>query len=402
MSFSDVNQLRKQKINSGEKWIYSAGFNVKKNLSKTNRIDEEIQGINFISDNGGIVAILSHQGGSGNDPVLHLDFIADYLSKKLKKDVLYFPENIGKSAIDFMNGLKPGQITLFGNTRFHKGEQKNDLILAKQFSQLGDFVAVGGFSKAHRKHASNVGVLNYIPGFLTESQLKEMSLLEPWCGKGDEYSVAVVGGVKKEKVLSGFDGFMKNYDVVIPGGIVLNTALAIKYGFDYIGNSIVTDSKRTFEKELSQSMQHPRAQIYLPNEVLIAKKTEQGYSDMNLIDLDKSLIPNDYSIISFVLPHQSITALERAIHENGRIVLAGTPDLHKEGFGLATKKILDLLGEGTENTLILGGDTSAELNYTVDNFKGQVSTGGGSALEYLCSGTTAVYEALKTNKQKFY
>lgn len=395
MKFQDIRRLEEKSVNKGERWIFSAGFNIKPDLKSTERVDEEIEDIKQIIEAGGIITILSHQGRQADGDVKHLDFVADYLSKKLGREVKYFPENNTKSALNFVKNLNPGQIAIMGNTRFHKGEEKNHKKLAKQFAKLGDFIAIGGFNKTHRKHASNIGLLDYKPGFITRSQLKEMQILEPWSGKKEEYSVAILGGVKKEKIVTGLVGFSEIYDFIIPGGIVLNTVLKVK-GYE-IGDSIIEDDGKTFE-DYAKLVMHGKngGKIYIPSEVIIAKKTVDRFEDSRLIKIQEG-VPKGYRIVDFILNKKAENALRKVVNCRGRILLAGTPTLYNQGFKIATDKCLLYLNNPYVKSIILGGDSIRELP-----FKGVKSSGGGSALEFLYKGTTAVYEALKKNKQKFH
>lgn len=394
MDFKDVRKLEDRSVEKGERWIYSAGFNVKPDLKSTERIDEELEDIKQIAESGGIVIILSHQGRLADGDVRHLDFVADYLSKNLGQKVEYFTENTTKKASKFVKSLKPGQIAIMGNTRFHKGEEKNNLKLAKKFSKLGDFIAVGGFSKAHRKNASNVGILNYKPGYITRSSIKEMKLLEPWSGKKDEYSVAILGGVKKEKITTGLVGFSEIYDFIIPGGIVLNTILKVK-GYE-VGDSVIQDNGKTFEGYIQKVLDGKNGnKIYIPSEVFIAKKVNGRFKDSKLICIPEN-IPNGYGIVDFILDEKAEKILEKTVNCGGRILLAGTPTLYKHGFKTATDQCLYYLERPEVKSIILGGDSITEIPS-----KRTKSSGGGSSLEFLCTGTTVVYEALKKNKQTF-
>jgi len=394
-----MKKLEYKKISKGERWVYSAAFDIT-DLSTTKRVDDELDDIKQILSSGGIVSILSHQGRYEDKNTIHLDFVADYLSKILKKQVRYFPENNTESSVEFSKSLKPGQGAIFGNTRFNEGETKNHKELAKQFSRFGDFVAIGGMSKAHRKNSSNVGLLDYLPGFITRCLIRNMSFLEPWVGEKDGYSVVILGGRKKEKITTGLGGFSEIYDVIIPGGIVLNTILKAR-GYE-IGDSIIDEYGKTFEKEAEEILNNAKkkAEIYLPLKAVIAKKTETGYANPCVIDLREG-VPKNYMIVSYLLSPPAVNSLERAVNEKGRIILAGTPDLYKEGFGLATNEVIERIKRLAENSLILGGDTGKEIKYDEEKYHLKVSTGGGSSLEYIIKGTVAVFEALKTNYKKF-
>lgn len=394
MDLKGLNKLQDRKINHNERWVYSASFDVP-DLRDTTRIDEEIEDINQILESGAKLSILSHQGRYEDNNTLHLDFVADYLSKKLGKSVRYFPENNSESAIEFSKSLKPGEAAIFGNVRFNAGESKNDATLAKQFSKLGDFIAIGGISKAHRKNSSNNGILNYLPGFIARSLIKNMEFLEPWVGEKDKYSVAVLGGIKKEKILVGLSGFSKIYDAIIPGGIVLNTILKSQ-GYE-IGDSLIDEYGKTFENETKQILDNPlkKAEILIPKKVIVARKTLTAFEDSHLIDISQG-VPRGYSIVDYELDEASLKVLERGVSETGRFLLAGTPGIYTKGFTKATDQCISYFEKPNVKSIVFGGDSRREIP-----FSGIKASGGGSSLEYIIWGTLEVCEALMKNKQKF-
>ena len=397
INFDDVYQLEKAKIKKKDKWVYAADFNIKHSgteLKSANRIDEEIEDIQQIIDAGGITAILAHQGRFKDGSAEDLDFIVPYLSSKLKNtNVYYFPENNTKKAVKFVKRLNPGDVAIMGNTRKNEGEEKNDPKLAKQFSKLGKYVAVGGFGKAHRAHASNFGILKHLTGYATRSQLKEMKILEPWAKKQDTYSIAVLGGVKKEKITLGLTWFAQKYDAIIPGGIVLSTILKVM-GYD-IGESVIKDKGKTFEEDVKKVLEKPnRAEIYIPNKVIIAKQTEEGFKDAYDIDISQG-VPKDYMIVDYIMPNEAEESLDKLVKQSGRIILAGIPSVYTKGFKSSTDAVLKRLKMPNVESIVLGGSTSEEVD-----FKGPSSTGGGSALYFVANETTHVFEALKANKKK--
>ena len=392
MDFSQIRKLKDRTVKPGEAYILAAGFDVKLDLKDTERIDQEIPDIKQISDSGGVVAILSHKGRLAYNDATHLDFVADYLSERLGKHVGYFPSNNTREAQEHAKGLEPGSVALFGNTRFHQGETKNDPVLAEQFSMLGEFVVIGGFCKAHRKHASNYGILEHKPGFLAESCINQMTLLEPWEGRKPQHSVAVLGGIKKEKIQA-LGGFAEIYDFLIPGGITLNTILKVR-GVE-IGDSLIEDEGRTFEPEVEEILKHYAHKIYLPKVLRVAKKTDNGFGVSFLVPMADG-VPQGFAIVDFELGDYALSELERAVRERGRILLAGTPGVYKQGFTTATNQVLEYLEDSRVDSLVLGGDTVNEVP-----FSGTSSIGGGSALEYLCTGDLAICEGLKRNKIRF-
>ncbi|MET1073268.1 MAG: phosphoglycerate kinase, partial [Umezawaea sp.] len=201
-ALAGVPLLRDARLRRGQRWIYSAGFNVTPSQRRSDRLDTELADLGLLLRAGCRVALLSHQGEHGS--ALDLDFVADHLRARLAVPVAYHPANTGPDAARRARGIGPGELVVFGNTRHHAGETSGDPALAAEFAGLGDLVAAGGFSKAHRAHASNVGILAFRPGFLADSVVREVELLAPWAGvRDDRVSVAVLGGSKPEKTLTG-------------------------------------------------------------------------------------------------------------------------------------------------------------------------------------------------------
>ena len=247
IDFDLVNQLEKTEIESGSRWVYVADFNIKHTgtkLKSTQRIDVEVEDLKQLQEGGARVVILAHEGRFNDGPG-ELDFVVSYLSEQLGVDVKYFKENDTFAARNFAKGLQSGDVAIMGNTRKNEGEENGDDSLAQRFSKLGKSVAIGGFGKAHRVNSSNIGILKYLPGYATQSQLREMRNLEGLAGREEGISsVAVLGGIKKEKITIGLVGLIDSYDVVIPGGIVLNTCLVKKFNFD-VGDSVVGEVNKT-------------------------------------------------------------------------------------------------------------------------------------------------------------
>lgn len=192
-AISGVRTLASQIINRGDRWIFSAGFNVRADQKDMARVDCELQDLEYLLAAGARVAILSHQGSYKNGDAESLQFLASYLSRRLNKEIGYSPQGIGADAVDAALALTEGNAILFGNTRFYQGEEENDPLLAREFARLGDKCALGGFSKGHQNHASNVGILQYIPAYATESLMEETRFLAPWAGADSgKYSVCVL------------------------------------------------------------------------------------------------------------------------------------------------------------------------------------------------------------------
>ncbi|MGW3735223.1 phosphoglycerate kinase [Streptomyces sp. NPDC005148] len=382
--------LLDRRVVSGERWIFSAGFNVASGMRDTSRIDTELADIARLADAGARVAVLSHQGRHKDGSAEHLGDIATYLSGQLGRNVVYVPENSTDSAVEHSHALAPGEVALFGNTRHHPGEEANDPALAARFARLGDAVAVGGFSKAHREHASNTGLLKCLPGWAAHSLLVELERLSPWAGADPSVpSLAVLGGVKPEKTLIGLRSFSCTYDVVVPAGAVLNHVLR---GLGHqVGDSELGEQPERCAKATEKILGSAAARIHIPSRVVIARRSGDSFADPREIRVADG-VPPGFAIVDFRLETWLLDVMHQFGGNGCRAVLAGTPSLYLKGFRHASARLLDWASAPEVKAILLGGDTVSELP-----FDGPTSTGGGSALCYLGEADLPVLRALRKN-----
>lgn len=384
--------LPAMEITLGERWIFSAGFNVNRDLANTVRVDVEVQDLRYLLERRARVAILSHQMSSVSGTAEDLDFVADYLSSVLGIPVRYIPTNDDEMAVASANELVPGEVVVFGNTRKHPGEVANDARLAEKFAALGDKVAIAGFSKAHRAHASNVGVLRYRPGVLCGSVVRELGNLEPFARTEGEPTLAVIGGAKDEKVGLGLLELGRKYRTVIPGGITLNVILLAR-GHN-IGSSVVGTwgSPKCLARVREFLKAESRAHVLLPTTVMTARNVDGAWIDPDIQEVSKP-VPDGRAIVDFIPSSEMSDVLAEAA-ERGRTVVAGPPSLTRAGFRMASDCVVKGVGKGGGAVIWLGGDTVSEMRPL-----GTISSGGGAALEFLSFGTTRVLETLEPGWQ---
>ncbi|MEV0781317.1 phosphoglycerate kinase [Streptomyces sp. NPDC050428] len=385
-----TRSLLDRRIVSGERWIFSAGFNVASGMRDSSRIDTELADITRLANAGARVAVLSHQGRYKDGSAQHLGDVAAYLSGRLGKHVIYVSENTTDTAVDRSRALAPGNVALFGNTRHHPGEETNDPALAARFARLGDAVAVGGFSKAHREHASSTGLLKCLPGWAAHSLLVELERLSPWSGADPSVpSLAVLGGVKPEKTLIGLRSFSHTYDIVVPAGAVLNHVLRAQ-GYQ-VGDSELGEQPERCTKATLEILGSAEARIHVPNRVVIARRSGDSFTDPREIRIGEG-VPSGFAIVDFFLESWLLDLMREFANTGCRAVMAGTPTLYLQGFGHASTQLLDWASAPRVEAILLGGDTVSELP-----FDGPTSTGGGSALCYLGGADLPVLRALREN-----
>jgi len=394
LSFQNLVTIRDIKIIKGDRWIYSAGFNVDPSLTDTKRIDIEIPDIEFLSKAQARVAILSHQGSWKKHSACHLDFIATYLSNCLSRNVQYFPENNSPAALERVQSMQDGEIIIFGNTRFNQEEERGSLQLAKKFSKLGDYVAIGGFSKAHRCHSSNTQILRFLPGYAASGLLQEIKMLDDLIKVPPKTkSIAIIGGTKIEKITKGLKFFKSIYDFIIPGGIVLNNILkaqGISIGNSYLGD--VPDMAFEHTKKILSS--EGQASILLPKNLVVARKDNNNvYQDIQVVNVNDG-VPHEYMIADFFLSPEARKVFLQSEGCHVRTIIAGTPCLTKDGFTTASGEILQLISDNNVESFMMGGNTLEDLSLDCPS-----STGGGAALHYLVERTCPVLEALSYNQR---
>lgn len=383
-----VPAIADRRLSAGDRWIYSAGFNVSQDLKNTIRIDEEIDDLRRLITADCKVSLISHQGNYLKRTAQHLNFVADYLSRRLGRVVRYVPETISLSAQEIAGSMKNGEIILFGNTRLYPGEEKNCSEFAKELSKLGDRIVIGGFCKSHRKHSSNVGVLDFLPGWASEGLFRQSNQLRTWIADRDYGpSLAVLGGTKREKI-DGLGSMASAYSYIIPGGAVLNTIL--KHLGMEIGESFhhleATDTQKHIDAVWRSSLNR---KILLPDKLVItpAKALDPRY----MLEIPfGNPVPNGFKIVDFEPTDTMRRILDNLATFGGRMLLAGPPCLYPSGFQRAANPVLKTMTSAVVDSMLLGGDSVSELPFT-----GEKSSGGGASLRFLCTATTEVFEALK-------
>lgn len=387
-----VPRLRGTPVAPGDRWVYSAGFNVPPGGRETGRIDAELADLDHLAGRGARVAVLSHQGSARDGTAGSLEFAAGHLARRLGRPVAYVPVSAGSEAERRARELTPGAVAVFGNTRLHPGEEAGDPALARAFARLGDAVAVGGFSKAHRSHASNVGILRSLPGVACESLLREPALLAPWADRDPgRFSVAALGGTKIEKLAVGLPAALAAYDAVVPGGAVLAALLAAA-GHEVGGSALGADPAAAVAAARRALAGPYRERLVLPEELVVTGPGGRGAA--RTVPVGTPLGAAD--LIVDAPPSPALRAvLDRLVRARGRGYVAGPPGWARHGHRRTADPLLAALAAPGVAGLLLGGDTVAELPWA-----GPTSTGGGASLHYLAHGTCPVLDALAAQRHR--
>jgi phosphoglycerate kinase len=378
-----VASIRTARIRAGDRWVFSAGFNVDARLSSTERIDEELDDLAMLAGRGARVAVLSHQGKHGDGSATHLGHVARYLGSRLGRRVDYFPENASPTARRRAGAMRPGEVVVFGNTRHHAGEERDDPALGRAFARLGDALVLGGFSKLHRAHASNDAILRHLPAHLASSVERAVAELDGWT-RPEGRSLAVIGGVKAEKAEIGLPHLARHYERVIPAGTVLNAVLRAA-GMDVGDSSLGERPARALAAARSVLTGPSSHRLVLPARLIVAG----DHGEVRRIAVGDPVRRRE-RIVDFEFPTAALGPLD----EPTRVLVAGTPSAAHEGHRHAARAVERCCGDPRATALLLGGDTVHDLPAAV----ARRSSGGGSALALIATGSAAALDALRTRR----
>lgn len=335
----------------------------------------------LITDNAKII-LVTHLGRPKGKKVdeLKLDPVAKRLSELLGRPVDKLDDCVGPEVKKKIDEMKPGDIVLLENVRFHKEEEENDPKFAKQLADLADAYIVDSFGTSHRKHASTYGAAEYLPAFAGFLMEKEVRTLSEIMKNTPKPLTLIVGGAKIDTKIGVIQNFINKADYFLIGGGLANTFLAAQ-GYD-IGKSLYEKDKLNVAREILMEAEVLRDKFVLPKDAVVSDSAEE---DTPNLDLPISDVIGNMMILDLGL--QSREEFKKVINESKTIIWNGPVGLfEKEPYSHGTKAIAEAVaGARHAKTIIGGGDTIDALkNFGINlNSFTHVSTGGGAMLEFL-------------------
>ena len=341
------------------------------------RIKASLPTIQYVLDSGASVILMSHLGRpkGGPDPEFSLKAAAEVLSGYLKRPVQMAPDCVGPEVEKMAKALKPGDVLMLENTRFHAGEEKNDLELARQMAALGEVYVNDAFGSAHRAHSSTEGVARFLPavsGFLMEQELEYLgrAALNP-----EHPYIGILGGAKISDKIAVVENLLGKCDQLIIGGGMANTFLAAQ------GLNMQDSLVETASLDLARSiLAKAGGKLILPVDAVIADKFD---AEANSQVVDVGQIPAGWRMLD-VGPktlelYKSALKGAKLVVWNGPLGVFEFPKFAEGTFALAK-----LLAESGATTVIGGGDSASAVKKAgVARQMTHVSTGGGASLEFL-------------------
>ena len=372
---------------AGKRVLCRCDFNVPTKAGKITsdkRIVAALPTIQYLVNHGAKVILCSHMGKPKGEwkPELSLKIVADRLSELLGQEVIMAADVAGEDAKAKAAALENGQVMLLENTRYIKGETKNDPELSKALADLADIFVNDAFGTAHRAHSSTAGVADHLPavsGYLVQ---KEVSIMGKALANPERPFVAILGGAKVADTLNVINNLLEKVDTLIIGGGMAYTFAAAK-GYS-VGDSLLDESKIDYCKEMMAKAEAKGVNLLLPVDCVIAESFPNPIDapvEVETVSVDA--IPDGKQGLDIGEKTAAIFAdaviNAKTVVWNGPMGVFENPTLAKGTIAMA-----QALADSEAITIVGGGDSAAaceQLGFA-DRIT-HISTGGGASLEFL-------------------
>ena len=372
---------------SGKRVLCRCDFNVptkEGKITSDKRIVAAMPTIKYLVEHNAKVILCSHMGKPKGEwkPELSLKVVAERISELLGKEVIMASDVAGEDSKAKAAALKDGDVMLLENTRYIKGETKNDPELSKALADLAEIFVNDAFGTAHRAHSSTAGVADYLPavcGYLVE---KEVSIMGKALANPERPFVAILGGAKVADKLNVINNLLEKVDTLIIGGGMAYTFLAAQG--KTVGKSLVDNEKLEYCKEMMAKAEAKGVKLLLPTDCVIASAFPNpidGPVEVETVSIDA--IPNGKQGLDIGAETAAVFAeavkSAKTVVWNGPMGVFENPTLAKGTIAMA-----QALADSDAITIVGGGDSAAaceQLGFA-DHIT-HISTGGGASLEFL-------------------
>ena len=372
---------------AGKRVLCRCDFNVPtKNgkITSDKRIVAAMPTIKYLVEHDAKVILCSHMGKPKGEwkPELSLKVVAERISELLGKEVIMASDVAGEDSKAKAAALNNGDVMLLENTRYIKGETKNDPELSKNLADLADVFVNDAFGTAHRAHSSTAGVADYLPAVCGYLVQKEVSIMGKALANPERPFVAILGGAKVSDKLNVINNLLEKVDTLIIGGGMAYTFLAAKgYG---IGTSLLDAEKIDYCKEMMAKAEAKGVKLLLPIDTVVASAFPNPIDgEVEVETVASDAIPADKMGLDIGEKTRELFAEAaknaKTVVWNGPMGVFENPTLAK-----GTIAVAQALADSDAVTIVGGGDSAAACEQL--GFADQIthiSTGGGASLEFL-------------------
>jgi phosphoglycerate kinase len=383
---NDFKTIDSEKV-SGKRVLVRVDLNVPMKNGKVTdatRIERAAPTLNELAAKGAKVIVLSHFGRPDGKrvPEMSLKPLVEPLSKALAKPVAFAEDSVGPQAEAAVKALKPGEVLLLENLRFHKEEEKNDKGFVDRLSTLGDVYVNDAFSAAHRAHASTEGVAHRLPALAGRLMQAELEALHKALGNPRRPVCAIVGGAKVSTKLDLLGNLVSKVNKLIIGGGMANTFLHAQ-GIP-VGKSLAEKDLAKTALEILDKAKVAKCTVLLPVDAVAATEFKAG-APSTVVDV--KACPDDQMILD--VGPKSIALYQKEVGECATVVWNGPLGAFEikpfdAGTVALARTVAELTGAGKLLSVAGGGDTVAALAAAgVEEKFSYVSTAGGAFLEWM-------------------
>ena len=371
---------------AGKRVLCRCDFNVPTKggvITSDKRIVAALPTIEYLVRQGAKVILCSHMGKPKGEwkPELSLQIVADRLSQLLGQQVIMAADVAGDDARAKAATLENGQVMLLENTRFEKGETKNDAELSKALASMADIFVNDAFGTAHRAHSSTAGVADYLPavsGYLVQ---KEVAIMGKALANPERPFVAILGGAKVADKLNVINNLLEKVDTLIIGGGMAYTFAAAQG--HTVGKSLLDESKIDYCKEMMAKAAARGVQLLLPVDCVIGNFPNPIDGPVEVATVDISAIPDDKEGLD--IGEKTRVIFADAVRNAKTVVWNGPMGVFENPtLAAGTIAVAQALADSEAVTIVGGGDSAAaceQLGFA-DRIT-HISTGGGASLEFL-------------------
>jgi phosphoglycerate kinase len=352
-------------------------------VTDDSRIRASIPTIKTLVDQGARVVLASHLGrpkGKVQDG-LRLRPVGQVLTQLIRRNVPVTGDALGVGTEDAVKRMRPGEVLLLENLRFHAEEEANDPEFAKALASYADIYVNDAFGTAHRAHASTVGIAKLLPAYAGLLMERELEMLTKLMESPERPFAAILGGAKVSDKIAVIDNLLKKVDLLVLGGGMANTFLLAQG--KSVGKSLAEHDRVDDAKRILEAAEKRRVRVVLPVDVIVAKEVTRG-TEYKTLPADK--IPASWHIVD--VGAKSLELMQEALADARTVFWNGPLGVFEiPSFAHGTKAIARTVAERADDgaTVVVGGGDSvaAVTQQGLADRMTHISTGGGASLEFL-------------------